>query len=202
LHLTEPWRIVIAGRPNVGKSTLLNALVGFERAIADASPGTTRDVVTASAAIGGWPVEFADTAGLRPTGDVVERLGVERTQLQLQSADVALLVRDALAPEIGEAAPVHAGKRIVVYNKCDLLSLDSERKLQRRNDGLLVSALTGKGASELILALEKTIVPLPPARGAAVPFTRRHVAAIEQALAAIDRGQREAARESLTQIQT
>ena len=68
-HLTRPWRVVLAGRPNVGKSSLINALVGYQRAIVFHQPGTTRDVVTARTAMGGWPVELADTAGIRPGAD-------------------------------------------------------------------------------------------------------------------------------------
>ncbi|MEJ7636706.1 MAG: GTPase [Singulisphaera sp.] len=75
LRLIGGWRVVLAGRPNVGKSRLLNALTGYDRAIVDATPGTTRDVVTARTALGGWPVELADTAGLRPSDDPIEASG-------------------------------------------------------------------------------------------------------------------------------
>ena len=68
LRLVSGWRVVLAGRPNVGKSRLLNALAGYERAIVDPTPGTTRDVVTVRTALDGWPVELADTAGLRDAG--------------------------------------------------------------------------------------------------------------------------------------
>src|SRR4029453_3197945 len=64
-HLTAPWRVVLAGPPNVGKSSLINALAGYQRTIVSHVPGTTRDVVTTTTAIDGWPVELADTAGLR-----------------------------------------------------------------------------------------------------------------------------------------
>src|SRR5207244_11945531 len=65
-HLTAPWRVAVAGAPNVGKSSLVNALAGYQRSVVAPTPGTTRDVVTALLAIDGWPVELADTAGLRP----------------------------------------------------------------------------------------------------------------------------------------
>ena len=65
LHLTRPWNVVLAGRPNVGKSSLINALLGYTRSIVFDQPGTTRDVVTAATAIDGWPIELSDTAGLR-----------------------------------------------------------------------------------------------------------------------------------------
>ena len=73
----QPWRVVLAGRPNVGKSSLMNALVGFQRAIVCDLPGTTRDVVTATTAIDGWPIQLADTAGLRETRDEIESAGVD-----------------------------------------------------------------------------------------------------------------------------
>ncbi len=78
LHLCHPWRVVLAGTQNVGKSSLLNAIIGFARSIVFDSPGTTRDVLTAATAIDGWPVELADTAGLRAAGDDIERQGVAR----------------------------------------------------------------------------------------------------------------------------
>ncbi|MBY0395515.1 MAG: 50S ribosome-binding GTPase, partial [Thermoleophilia bacterium] len=76
LHLADGWRVAIVGRPNVGKSRLLNALGGFDRAIVDPTPGTTCDVVALTTAFDGWPVELRDTAGLRATGDEVERAGI------------------------------------------------------------------------------------------------------------------------------
>ena len=74
-HLTTPWQVVLAGRPNVGKSSLINALLGYTRAIVHHSPGTTRDVVTAVTAIDGWPVELSDTAGLREPATPLNRRG-------------------------------------------------------------------------------------------------------------------------------
>jgi tRNA modification GTPase len=192
LRLTDPWRIVLAGRPNAGKSTLLNALVGFERAIADPQPGTTRDVVTASAAIGGLPVELADTAGLREAEHDIERAGVERAKAELRRADVVVLVRDASSHDEYEL-PLVAGARIIVYNKCDLISADARASIESRGDGLPVSARTGEGVCELIAAIEYALVPNPPPAGAPVPFTARQAEAIERALAAIDAGDPNAA---------
>ncbi len=98
LHLASPWQVVIAGPPNVGKSSLINALVGYERAIVFDQPGTTRDVVTALTAFDGWPVELSDTAGLRESRDPLELAGVAKAQQQLQQADLILLVFDRLQP--------------------------------------------------------------------------------------------------------
>ena len=86
-HLIEPWRVVLAGRPNVGKSSLINALVGYRRSLVYDAPGTTRDVVTATTALDGWPVELADTAGLRPSTDPLEFSGVRIAYEQLAAAD-------------------------------------------------------------------------------------------------------------------
>jgi tRNA modification GTPase len=74
--LVSGWRVVLAGRPNVGKSRLLNALAGYERALVDPVPGTTRDIVTIRTALDGWPVDLSDTAGLRPTSEPIEATGV------------------------------------------------------------------------------------------------------------------------------
>ena len=94
LHLLSGWKVVIAGRPNVGKSRLLNALCGFSRVIVDATPGTTRDVIAFRTALGGWPVDLTDTAGLRATDHAIELLGIERAKRELADADLVLLVLD------------------------------------------------------------------------------------------------------------
>ncbi len=78
LRLVSGWRVVLAGRPNVGKSRLLNVLAGFDRALVDPTPGTTRDVVAVRTAFDGWPVELADTAGLRTSEDAIEETGIAR----------------------------------------------------------------------------------------------------------------------------
>jgi tRNA modification GTPase len=183
-HLTTPWRVVIAGAPNVGKSSLLNAIAGFQRCIVSEAPGTTRDVVWTRLAIDGWPVEMADTAGLRAAAEALEGAGVGRAREAAREADLRLWVLDAAAepawPDdaIGDVKPV--------VNKIDLppawdLNLCSgavSGPCQPRCHGqetvaqqaLRVSALTGDGVPELCDTISRWLVPSPPAAGDAVPF--------------------------------
>jgi tRNA modification GTPase len=138
---------VLAGRPNVGKSSLLNRLAGEERAIVTPVPGTTRDALREPVDIGGVPVILVDTAGLRPSSDEVERLGIERTRQELERADVVLAVFEA--GEAGEPlANLPAGaQRIDVFNKADLAPGFSPPSTG--GAAVLVSAKTGFGLDEL-----------------------------------------------------
>ncbi len=131
--------VVIAGPPNAGKSSLLNALLRADRAIVTPIPGTTRDVIEESIDIQGIPVRLSDTAGLRETDDAVERIGVERTWATLLNADIAVIVHDALSEEC-DSVPFN-GPQISVWNKIDLLS--DRRAVPPNVTG--VSALTGEG---------------------------------------------------------
>jgi len=155
--LREGFRVVLAGRPNVGKSSLLNRLVRENRAIVTEVPGTTRDVIEEWISIRGLPVVVADTAGIRETADVVERIGVDRSRAMLDRADLILLVLEASSGATAEdrrlAALLPEGhQRIVVVNKVDLapgldlatfdVGLDGTRVLG-------ISAETGNGLEEL-----------------------------------------------------
>ena len=100
--LREGLLVVIAGRPNVGKSSLLNRLLDMERAIVTEIPGTTRDLVEESITLGGVVVRFSDTAGLRPARDRVEELGIERTRERLRQADLVLYLVDGSVPAAPE----------------------------------------------------------------------------------------------------
>lgn len=139
--------VVIAGPPNVGKSSLMNRLLAEDRAIVADVPGTTRDVLAADVEIEGIAVRLRDTAGLRAGGDPVERIGVERARLAIENADLVLAVQE----ENGPAAELPGGlKRLVVKNKVDL----SGRPAGRNAAGeLFVSALTGAGFDALRSAI-------------------------------------------------
>lgn len=192
LHLTAPWRVVLAGPPNVGKSSLINALVGYQRVIVFDQPGTTRDVVTATTALDGWPVELSDTAGLRIGGDELEQTGIARARRQLAEADLVVLVFDASLPWDVESQTVYeqSPNGIVVHNKCDLVANGATAETHdARPKGLMVSALTGDGMPALMAAIVARLMPEVPPRGAAVPFTLEQRHAIKAALAAIERGE-------------
>jgi tRNA modification GTPase len=165
-HLTDPWRVVVAGLPNVGKSSLVNALAGYQRSVVAPMPGTTRDVVTVRLAVDGWPIELADTAGLRTEVAEVEAAGIALAREATARADLCLWVLDATTtpPAQGETTtPI-----IRVINKIDLppaWNLDGVPKAVR------VSAVTGAGLADLCAALARRLVPEAPAPGVAVPFT-------------------------------
>jgi len=149
--------VVLAGRPNVGKSSLLNALAGDERAIVTAIPGTTRDTVRETISIEGVPLNLVDTAGLRASSDEVERLGIERTWRELGRADVVLLMVDATRgftpeDEAIRARIPHEAKRIHVWNKIDLTGLARGVRSADPPE-VLISAKTGAGMESLRSAL-------------------------------------------------
>src|SRR6185295_202706 len=153
--LREGIHVVIAGRPNVGKSSLLNRLAGEERAIVTAIPGTTRDLVREDIAIDGVPLHVVDTAGLRETVDEVERIGVERAWQELGRADVVIAMFEAntgVGPEdqailarFESELPAGAA-RIEVFNKIDLCA---EPALVGDSAALRISAKTGAGIDRL-----------------------------------------------------
>ncbi len=143
--LREGVRLVLCGAPNAGKSSLLNRLLGFERAIVSAIPGTTRDTIEEFASLHGIPFRITDTAGLRETHDAVEREGVERARHAIAQADVILHVIDSTA---GAAAPI-APDEIVAVNKIDL----APKELEIPNLKFEISCLTGAGIPALVDAI-------------------------------------------------
>jgi tRNA modification GTPase len=145
-------QVVLAGRPNVGKSSLLNRLAGVERAIVTPIPGTTRDALRESIQIDGVPLNLVDTAGLRDSRDEVERLGVERARHELAGADLVLAVHDAsdASHSLPAAAPA-AVARIDIYNKIDLAP--GFRVPMGEFPAVGVSALTGAGIDQLRRAI-------------------------------------------------
>jgi len=155
--LRNGLRVVLAGRPNVGKSSLLNRLVGKDRAIVTAVPGTTRDVIEEWVSLGGVPVLYADTAGIRETEDEVERFGVDRSREMLRRADLILWVVDAgsglTAEDLALREQLPSSKPVIgVLNKTDLVDPAALDALAAELKGLRliqVSALSGAGIEEL-----------------------------------------------------
>ena len=150
----EGLTLAIVGRPNVGKSSLFNRLVERERAIVTATPGTTRDLVSETVAIGGIPVQLVDTAGIRRALDEAESIGIRKSMEALAEADLVLVVIDASQPLTTEdeelLEQVKEKSAIVVENKCDLIS-DSVTAgaLASTSVRICTSAVTGGGISEL-----------------------------------------------------
>jgi tRNA modification GTPase len=171
--LREGIRIVIAGPPNVGKSTLLNALSGHERAIVTDVPGTTRDHIDVALAMSGIPVQLTDTAGLRESGELVERIGVDRAKTLIELADILVWLGEPAA------APSHR-HLILVHAKADL---------QGRGDApagsIAVSAKTGAGLAELHAAIVDEARVLLPAEGQ-LALNRRQADCIAEAMAALE----------------
>jgi tRNA modification GTPase len=195
-HLTRPWRVVVAGAANVGKSSLVNALAGYQRSIVSPTPGTTRDMVTVLLALDGWPVEVTDTAGLRTSGGALEEEGMRRARATAAVADLCLWVLDAnTEPVWPDAAP---GTLRLVVNKIDL---PSAWDLQRAAGALRVSAKTGEGLGALCQALAGWLVPNPPAPGAAVPFTEALCSDFERARDLLSAGDAAAARRIVAGLQ-
>lgn len=161
--LREGAMVVLAGRPNVGKSSLLNALLGEERALVTPLPGTTRDAVAEEFSLGGIPVRLVDTAGLGEAGDAMEALSMERTRRELSRADLILLVvagDEEISPaDEDAAAEAAAGERgVVVVNKTDrpqvLTRMPAAAKVW---PVVRVSALTGEGLAELVGTIERSL---------------------------------------------
>lgn len=148
--LRDGLHVVLAGPPNVGKSSLLNRLSGEDRAIVTAIAGTTRDALKETIQIEGIPLHIVDTAGLRETEDELERLGIERSWREIGRADVVLQLVDAragvAAADLAIAQRLPAGvEHVLVCNKCDLAGLDAERRSAEGGVTLVLSAKTGAG---------------------------------------------------------
>jgi tRNA modification GTPase TrmE len=195
--LREGMTVVIAGRPNAGKSSLLNRLAGYDAAIVTAIPGTTRDVLRERIAIDGMPLHVADTAGLREEADVVEAEGIRRARQEMSRADRILYVVDAerrlAAQEIErELATLPADiPATLVVNKIDLLGLSS-RYEQSQPPRLYLSATTGEGV-DLLREHLKECMGFQGADSGTVSARRRHL----DALARADRHLQEARRQLL-----
>ena len=193
VRLAQGLAVVLVGRPNVGKSSLLNLLVREDAAIVTAIPGTTRDTVERPAAIGGIPLTVIDTAGLRDTTDEVERLGIARTRAAIGRADLALLLvdaresTDALHPDdaaVLASLPAEL-PRLVVHNKVDLARAGPRVERRGERTHVWLSALTGAGA-DLLEHEVLAIVGLASVPEDAFIARERHLAALREAAGHLD----------------
>ena len=158
----EGLEVVLIGQPNVGKSSLLNQLVGEDRAIVTAVAGTTRDAIRSSVEVDGIPLHVIDTAGLRETSDAVEQVGVARAWAEIERADLALVITDARAPQhAGDAAIVARLRstlpRVVVRNKIDLAGVQARRSTVDGIAEVWLSAKTGSGIDLLRQAILEVV---------------------------------------------
>ena len=157
-HLVTPWEVVLAGPPNAGKSSLMNALAGYQRSVVTAVPGTTRDAVRVELALDGVAVRLTDTAGLRDTADSLEAEGVRRAEALMASADLVLRLIDGADPVAPPAS--HAARTLVIWNKADLAYPPPNFP-----HAVQVSAATGQGLRELISRVVATLEPVQPSTG-------------------------------------
>jgi tRNA modification GTPase len=174
--------VVLAGPPNAGKSSLLNLLLGFERAIVHETPGTTRDTIEERIDLRGIPLRLSDTAGLRDAPGAVEREGVARALRALDGADLALRVWDGSAECPADAiAPLRPGlPEIAAINKADL----GEHPSWNGMPGVRISCLTGAGEPELADAIERAIWGgSVSVADVSVAINARHRACLETSLA-------------------
>ena len=156
--------VALLGKPNVGKSSLLNALIKEERAIVTDEPGTTRDLVSASLRLGGVKIELVDTAGIREASNKGEQIGIKKSLEMMQKADIVLYIVEAgesLAPDLQGFAPANVQTRAICYNKIDLHPGDLKMNPKKELREFSLSAKTGAGLSDLKvwlteLATEKT----------------------------------------------
>lgn len=178
-HLTQPWMIVIAGAPNVGKSSLLNKIVGYDRAIVLDMPGTTRDVLHATTALDGWPVQFSDTAGIRVSDDAIEQAGIAKAKAALKTADLVIVMHDAtdLKPDELDQSLQELPSALHLVNKIDLAD---DVRVPSSREMLATSAVTGQGVSQLITSIVSHLIPYVPKAHEPLPFTDRQVEGLRQ----------------------
>jgi tRNA modification GTPase len=182
-RLVTPWRVVVAGAPNAGKSSLVNRLLGFNRSIVHAQPGTTRDRVSSRMSLDGWPIELLDTAGLRLTTEALESAGIDLAVAAAQAADLVIWVHDlnrSICPDPIDAS-IGSRATVQVANKADLLAEPPGNLV----DWVVTSALSGTGVERLAATIVKRLIPIPPQPGAPILFTQHQGDLIRSSLQAL-----------------
>jgi tRNA modification GTPase len=167
-HLTQPWRVAVVGAPNVGKSSLINRIAGYQRCVVSPTPGTTRDVVTTRSAVDGWPVELIDTAGMRDQAEMLEAQGIEMALAAAAGADVCMWMLDASTPPGLPPRPLPSLRYVI--NKVDLTPAWDFAGIP---EAIPLCATSGAGVNELLMALSSWLVPECCRAGMPVPFTER-----------------------------
>lgn len=169
IHLTRPRSVVLCGSPNVGKSSLANAIIGFQRAIVHDVAGTTRDIVSQLAAIDGWPVELCDTAGMREATNKIEEIGIEKAKTQIELADLRICVFEdsRIWTQENQELVASVEPHLIVFNKTDL-AVESPSPTARPG-GIETSAVTGRGIQKMIERIGQLLVPEMPDTGQAFP---------------------------------
>jgi tRNA modification GTPase len=189
LRLVRPWRVVVSGRANAGKSSLVNAIAGHARSLVSPRAGTTRDLVETRVVLDGWEIDLVDTAGLREPAAATEREGIARALAARAEADLVLDVvaadDDAGRAALAAAAGGHLPPRLVVLTKCDLAAVSVPAGC------VATSAVTGSGLDDLAAVMVERLVPEtrsdPDLLSGPVPFTPRQLALLDALRAAARR---------------
>jgi len=181
--IREGLVVAITGKPNVGKSTLLNQLTGHDRAIVSDEPGTTRDTIEVNTTIDGYSVSFIDTAGLRKTDNKIEKEGIRRALEARENADLIIEVKDVTQENITDTKEVNEN-HLIAFNKADLLSNKEETKL-KTNNVFLVSALEGRGVNKIIESLSNRFKSTKDIE-LTITARRRHLTSLKESYESFD----------------
>lgn len=190
--ITEGLLTAIVGRPNVGKSSLLNCLAHEERAIVTEIAGTTRDIIQETVTLDGIMLKLLDTAGIRKTDDVIEKIGVEKSLLSIEEADMVLVILDSSQPLTDTDRKIledtESRNRVILVNKSDIHSCDFENELPQDEPIIKISAKTGAGIDELSRLLKKRYnLGQIGQNDACVITNMRHVSALSRTKDALER---------------